>query len=175
MGFWTNFSHFLTLRPMPLGQEWVDFTMNKFKVHDKSPVKLNDFTLFPEPMLMRKYIAPEFLEDKIHEIEDLLIYMCSRDYRDSCGFMHLADEEELKCYGSLTISMIGGKTGKKPGLFIKTQDHMDEAFEYNLRAALKPMLAPFKLKPEIGFTLNFQINPVHPKWKVPAKYKKLEF
>jgi hypothetical protein len=159
---------------MPLGQEWVDFTMDKFKVHDKSPVKLNDFTLFPEPMQMRKYIAPEFMEDKINEIQDLLIYMCSRDYIEGCGFMHLA-EDEIKSYGTLTISMIGGKTGKKPGLFIKTQDHMDEAFEYNLRAALKPMLAPFKLKPEVGFTLNFQLNPVHPKWKVPAKYKKLEF
>ncbi|WDE97897.1 hypothetical protein PQO03_18895 [Lentisphaera profundi] len=149
--------------------------MDKFKVHEKSPVKLTEFTLVPEPILMRRYISPEFMEDKIHEVEDLLMYMCSRDYHEGGGFMHLAEDDESRAYGTIAISMIGGKTGKKPGLFIKTQDHMDEAFEYNLRAALKPILMPFKLKPEVGLTLNFQLNPIHPKWKVPAKYKQLEF
>ena len=175
MGFWKNLGHFLTFRPMPLSEEWETFSMDKFKAPDKSPVKMTDFTLFPEPINMRKYIAPEFLENKFREIEDLLIYMSSRDFREGCGFMHLADDEELRFYGNLTVSLIGGKTGKKPGLFIKTQDHMDEAFEYNLRAALKPMLMAFKRKPEIGFTLQFQLSPVHPKWKVPKKFKKLDF
>ncbi len=174
MGFWNNLSHFVTFRPMPLAEEWVDFTIDNFKTAAKSPVKLTDFTLVPQAEEMKKYISPTFLEDKFNEVIDLLYYMASRDYREASGFMHISEDEMQGFFGSLTISMIGGKTGKKPGLFIKT-DQVNELFEYNLRAALKPILAPFKSKPEVGFTLNFKLTPVHPKWKVPAKYKQLEF
>ena len=157
-----------------MSEEWEQFTQESFSVDKKGPIQLLEFDLIPAPVLMRRYIAPAFLRDKFLELEDLLVYMSSIDGRESNGFIELSDEDS-RFYGNVTITMIGGKCERKPGLFIKVQDHMDESFEYALRAALKPILMPFRRCPEVGFSLTFRLSPIHPKWKTPAKFKELAF
>ena len=174
MGFWQNLSCALPFKPMPLDQEWIDFTLESFPQYKKGPVQLTALQLFPEPILMRRYISPQFLRTKIEEITDLLVFLSSEDSKESMKSMHLYDEDS-RFYGNVTITVAGSKSERKPGLFIKIQDHMDEAFEFSLRSALKPLLEPLKIKPEIGFSLTFRLAPVHPKWKTPERFKELAF
>ena len=159
---------------MPMSEEWEKFTLESLPIDKKGPVEMTEFDLIPAPVLMRKFISPMYMREKFIEIQELLVYMSSVDSKESNGYGHLADEDS-RFYGNVTITMIGGKCERKPGLFIKTQDHMDESFEYALRSALKPLLVPFRRRPEVGFSLSFRWNPVHPKWKAPEKFKDLTF
>ena len=176
MSFWQDFKAFITFKPLPLSDEWLALMdESRLKENKKAPVNLVSVSFNPGPEVLRKYISASFIEAKIEEVTDYLHYVASADFLISPGFVHLQDEESRR-FGEVTVawnSTLGNK--KRSGFYLKTSETLDETAEMMLRESLKKILAPFKHRPEVGFTLQFKLNPAHKDWKAPEKFKKLRF
>lgn len=174
MGLWQNFLHFVTFRPMPLSDNWLNIEDNCLSTDKKAPVNLVNVRFKPEKEELRKFIAPKFLEEKFNEITDLLTYYCSKDSQDAPGFLYLYDDFS-RYYGDITINWYAEGTGKRKGLYIKISDDIDETVEMTLRKSIEVILAPLKSRPEVGFSLEYKMGSAHPDWEVPEKFKELSF
>ena len=174
MGLWQNFLHFVTFRPMPLSDNWLNIEENCISTDKKAPVNLVSVHFKPEKEELRKYIAPKFLEEKFNEITDLLTYYCSKDSQDAPGFLYLYDDFS-RYYGDITVNWYAEGTGKRKGLYIKISDDIDETVEMTLRKSIEVILAPLKTRPEVGFSLEYKMGSAHPGWEVPDKFKELSF
>jgi hypothetical protein len=174
MGIWQNFLHLVTLRPMPLSENWQKIEENCLTTDKKAPVTLTSIHFKPEKEELRKYIAPKFLEDKFNEINDLLIFHCSKDSQDAPGFLYLYDDFS-RFYGDVTVNWYAEGTGKRKGLYIKISDDVDETIEMSLRQSIEAILKPLKSRPQIGFSLEYKMGAAHPEWIVPDKFKELTF
>ena len=174
MGLWQDFLHFITFRPLPLSENWVHLEENCLSKDNKGPVVLKSIRFKPEKEEQRKYISPVFLENKINEITELLTYLCSKEAQESPAFLFLKDPD-TRMYGDLTVNWYAEGTGKRKGLYIKTSEDMDETIEYAVRQSLAVILAPFKERPRVGFSLEYKMGAAHPDWTPPEKYKELTF
>jgi predicted GNAT superfamily acetyltransferase len=174
MGIWQNFVHFLTLRPMPLSDSWVDIEEACLTKDEKGPVNLISVRFKPEKDILRKYISPGFLEKKINEISDLLMFYCTEEARESPAFLYLQDQDS-RVYGDITVNWYAEGTGKRKGLYVKLSDEIDETLEYTLRQTLSVILAPFESRPEIGFSLEYKMGVAHSDWEPPEKYRGFTF
>lgn len=176
MSFWQDFKAFVTFKPLPLSPEWTALLDgSQLLVDKKSPVNLTAISFSPEAELLRKYIAADFMKQKIDEVTDYLHYVTSSDFLISPGFINLRDEESRR-FGEVTVawnSTLGNK--KRSGFYLKTSETLDETVEMMLRESLKKILAPFNHRPEVGFTLQYKLGPAHKDWKAPEKFKKLRF
>jgi hypothetical protein len=174
MSFWKNLLHAITLRPMPLSDNWIHLE-ERCQTDDKfAPVNLVSVRLKPEKEEMRKYISPKFLESKFNEITDLLTYYCSEEAKQATGFLFI--QEEMDSYfGDITINWYAEGTGKRTGLYLKVSDEIDETLELTIKQAVEVILSPLKTRDQVGFTLEYRVGAAHPEWKAPEKFKELTF
>ena len=174
MGLWQNFIHFITLRPMPLSDSWLNVEENCLSKDDNAPVVLKNVRFKPDKEDLRKHISPGFLEKKIAEITELLTYYCSKEAQESPSFLFLQDPDS-RMYGDVTVNWYAEGTGKRKGLYIKSTDDMDETIEFAIRQSLAVILAPLNERPQVGFSLEYKMGAAHPDWEAPEKYKELTF
>ncbi|MCM8542220.1 MAG: hypothetical protein NE328_18260 [Lentisphaeraceae bacterium] len=174
MSLWRDFTHFITFRPIPLSDSWVNLEDNCLTNDKKAPVSLVSIRFKPEKEELRKYISPGFLEEKFKEITDILMYFCTEEAKESLGFSSLQDDS-CRFAGEITINWYAEGTGKRKGLYIKMSDDIDEPMELSIRQTITTILAPLKLRPEIGFSMEYKMGAAHPDWEPPEKFKDLSF
>ena len=174
MGLWKDFLHFITFRPIPLSENWVQLEERCLTNDKKAPVSLTSIRFKPEKEVLRKHVSPGFLEEKFKEITDILTYYCSEEAKTSLGYFSLHDDF-CRMSGDITVNWYAEGTGKRKGLYIKMSDDIDEPMEFSLRQAINAILAPLKNKPYVGFSVEYKMGAAHPDWEPPEKFKELSF
>ena len=174
MSFWQNLKAILTFKPLPLSEEWLELDNDNLVYDKKSPVNLVNISFSPSKEVVRKYISAERIKKRLDEIEKCLLYFRSAEGTAAPGFGHLKDDDGTS-YFELTIRVVEEGTDKKPGLFVKFSNGVNESLEYTMKFTLMPILQDFENLKHVGIELKYKLNVAHAKWKAPEHSKNLSF